>query len=435
MIARQRSRTGSSIIVSNNLGRQRLAVVQRGTSARYYHEVSYAKAGDPQEVLAYQKATTQDPSSDSTTEKDGLLYAGPNVLVEMHYAPWNPADVNLVQGKYPSPYPPNVDDPSVSLRRSVYWPDRTVAGAEGYGRVVQSRRGSPLRPGDWVTVGHSGMGTLRSAVWLPSPFVVPLLRGNEVFGGSSTTATTNKTAPDATAAARVATLFQLGGTALQMLRSFVNLQPGDVVIQNAGNSAVGIVLSQLAKLLQPNVRVVSIVRRGDNKTPEQYAELVQYLQNVAKADLVVAQEDLIGNRQASKELLQSDIMQGPRPLAINAVGGTASDLLFQLLSPGGTHVTYGGMSMRPVTIATSHLIFKDVRSVGYWHSRYMMQQQTTLESKVALVNEILDAYLNGHLTPPPVQVYGLADVKDALSFANQQSQETIRSKVVFDCRE
>jgi len=387
--------------------------------------------------LAYQKATSQDcnGNSDSNSNSNGS-YAGPTVLVEMHHAPWNPVDVNLVQGKYPSPYPPSVDDPLVPLRCSVYWPDRTVVGAEGYGHVVHSRRGSPLRPGDWVTVGHSGMGTLRSEVWLPAPFVVPLIRGNEVFGGgSSTTATTNKTAADATAAARVATLFQLGGTALQMLRSFVNLQPGDVVIQNAGNSAVGIVLSQLAKLLQPNVRVVSIVRRGDNKTPEQYAELVQYLQNVAKADLVVAQEDLIGNRQASKELLQSDIMQGPRPLAINAVGGTASDLLFQLLSPGGTHVTYGGMSMRPVTIATSHLIFKDVRSVGYWHSRYMMQQTTSLETKIVLVNEILEAYLDGHLTPPPVQVFGLERVADALAFANQQSQEAIRSKAVFDCRE
>jgi len=32
-------------------------------------------------------------------------------------------------------------------------------------------------------------------------------------------------------------------------------------------------------------------------------------------------------------------------------------------------------------------------------------------------------------------VLGLADVADALAFANQQLQETICSKVVFDCHE
>lgn len=43
-------------------------------------------------------------------------------------------------------------------------------------------------------------------------------------------------------------------------------------------------------------------------------------------------------------------------------------LLLQSLGEGGTMVTYGGMSMQPVTIPTSLLIFKDLRFRGFWLS-------------------------------------------------------------------
>ena len=48
-------------------------------------------------------------------------------------------------------------------------------------------------------------------------------------------------------------------TALLMLREFVALQPGDWVIQNAANSAVGAYLIQIAKLR--GLRTVNVVRR------------------------------------------------------------------------------------------------------------------------------------------------------------------------------
>ena len=42
------------------------------------------------------------------------------------------------------------------------------------------------------------------------------------------------------------------------------------------------------------------------------------------------------------------------------------------LHVGGTVVTYGGMSMQPVSIPTSLLIFKDLQFRGFWLSgRYV----------------------------------------------------------------
>jgi hypothetical protein len=42
------------------------------------------------------------------------------------------------------------------------------------------------------------------------------------------------------------------------------------------------------------------------------------------------------------------------------------------LGAGGTMFTCGGMSMEPVAVATSQLIFKDLRFVECWHSRRMV---------------------------------------------------------------
>jgi trans-2-enoyl-CoA reductase len=48
----------------------------------------------------------------------------------------------------------------------------------------------------------------------------------------------------------------------------------------------------------------------------------------------------------------------------------------KVLAPGGTLVTYGGMSMQPVTIPTSLLIFKDLAFRGFWLSgRYVEAMQ------------------------------------------------------------
>lgn len=47
-------------------------------------------------------------------------------------------------------------------------------------------------------------------------------------------------------------------TAYRMLRDFVNLQPGDVIIQNGANSMVGMAVIQMAKKM--GVRTINVVR-------------------------------------------------------------------------------------------------------------------------------------------------------------------------------
>ena len=59
----------------------------------------------------------------------------------------------------------------------------------------------------------------------------------------------------------------------------------------------------------------------------------------------------------------------PRPkLGLNCVGGASSAAVAKSLAPGATLVTYGGMSMKPLSIPTSLLIFKDLTCKGFWLS-------------------------------------------------------------------
>lgn len=73
-------------------------------------------------------------------------------------------------------------------------------------------------------------------------------------------------------------------TAYRMLKDFVTLTPGDVVIQNGANSAVGRAVIQIAKIM--DVTTVNVVRSREN-----IAELKQELQGLG-ADYVWTEEEL-----------------------------------------------------------------------------------------------------------------------------------------------
>jgi mitochondrial enoyl-[acyl-carrier protein] reductase / trans-2-enoyl-CoA reductase len=253
-------------------------------------------------------------------------------------------------------------------------------------------------------LGVSGWGTMRSSLWIPTKDLlsVPSALYDEVGPAGCT-------------------LFQLGGTAIRMLTDFMahssSVSGNEVVIQNAGNSGVGLMTSQLAKAMG-DVSVVSLVRRG-SKSSHEMEELVQYLTQVGRCDIVVVEEDLLDDKQALHTLQQqlrdlSATHQLPK-LALNAVGGPSAQLLLKLLDSGGTMVTYGGMSGQGVQVGTPQLIFKDLRVVGYWHSRWMV--------------------LDGVVSLPPVQVFPLRELQQGLKWQSTQSNSAIRSKLVWDCQE
>ena len=195
--------------------------------------------------------------------------------------------------------------------------------------------------------------------------------------------------------------------------------------------------SQIASTLF-GAHVVSVVRKG-SKSQQEFDELVNYLTTMGKNTLVIAQEDLQDKESIQK--LQSQLQnlsttttkESPKKLlALNAVGGDSAKILLKLLDSGGTLVTYGGMSGKPVIVATPLLIFKNVQIVGYWHSLWM-SQEANQSTKQEMMDTLAKAVLQDKIFCPPVGVFGLEDFQEGLQW--QSNQRAIRSKLVWDCQE
>ena len=134
-------------------------------------------------------------------------------------------------------------------------------------------------------------------------------------------------------------------TAYSMLTKFESFKPGDVVVQNGANSAVGKHVIQLCKHM--GVRTVNVVRDRPDMASLQ-------------DDLKALGADVVVTPQKVREQVKTEGLPAPK-LALNCVGGEVATTFAKMLEPGGTLVTYGGMSMQPVTIPTPVLIFKDIK--------------------------------------------------------------------------
>ncbi len=324
-----------------------------------------------------------------------------------------------------------------------------------------------LQIGDYVVMGQPGLGTYRSSLWLPSTSLVKLQRGPELF---------EKYGPTTPAP-----LFQTAGTALRMLRDYISplpLQPPPpttttissthdsgpttiAIVQNAGNSAVGLMVSQIATKIM-NYQCISIVR-SNQRTATEMDELQQYMMEYGNPTRILTQESLDLNVD---EPSPNHGIRNIR-LGLNAVGGDSIHALLRMISKdsnrngqSATLVTYGNMSKQSyLPIDPSQLIFQNLNVTGFWYSQWMVQQQyqyylhttTTTTShanndnntntrqppqdlRSCMMNEIVDAVLHGSLKCPPVRAYPLGDYQTALE-QSKTGHHHIPHKIVFDCRE
>lgn len=274
------------------------------TFATQCQALVYEAHGPPKDVLQLQEHPVGDVGDH-------------DVQLEMLAAPINPSDINQIEGKYP--IKPNLP---------------AVAGNEGVGIV--RRVGSQVAgvsEGDWMVPLTAGQGTWRQ------------------FG--TFTAENWYTVPNSVPKRLAATMSVNPVSAMRMLEEFVDLDTGDVVIQNGANSAVGRAVIQFAAA--QGVKTVNVVRDRPD---------LQRLQDELQA--------LGGTLVTTEERLRQDLAAErlPRPrLGLNCVGGSSSAAVAKALMPGATLVTYGGMSMKPVTLPTSLFIFKDLHARGFWLSR------------------------------------------------------------------
>lgn len=311
------------------------------------HAVRYHRTGEPSAVV----------------QIDALAPTGPGpgeVLVRMLFAPVNPADLNMLEGKYGEQRP---------------LPD--VPGNEGCGRVVAAGTGvDPSWVGRLVLVDREAWR--EEGRWKVED-LVPVPAGLE---------------------ARAACVLRVNPpTAWRLLHDFADLGAGDWIVQNAATSSVGRAVIEIAA--RSGWKTLNVVRR-----PEAADEL-----RTLGADAVVVDGDELAEQAAS-------VLAGAKPrLALNAVGGISATRLAGLLAPGGTLVTYGAMSKEALKIPNGFLIFRDLVFRGFWLTRWL--RGAAAEERGAMFGEIFRLAAAGCFAPRAADEFPLTDISAAVARATR----------------
>ena len=192
-------------------------------------------------------------------------------------------------------------------------------------------------------------------------------------------------------------------TALMMLRNYVDLQPGDWVIQDAANSGVGVNLIKLARA--DGIRTINVVRR-----PELVGPLT-----AAGGDLVVVDGDDLAERVRA-----ANGNEAVR-LGIDAVGGTAVMRLGDCLAEGGIIVNYGLLSGQPCQIRADQTIFKGLTLTGFWLAKTLnTMARAGLEG---LYGDLAARVARGELRVEVEATYPIEEIKTALEHAGRGGRQ------------
>jgi trans-2-enoyl-CoA reductase len=291
-------------------------------------------------------------------------------MVSIEASAINPADLLVIEGRYPGPK-------QLPARQ----------GIEGAGKVLSVGSDvSDLSPGDPVMLLSRGNWVQRMT--LAADQVVKI--------------------PDALDILQAAQMKANPPSALLMLRDYKDLKPGDWVIQNAANSAVGKHVIAVAK--KSDIRTINVVRRDSLFDP---------LKSIG-ADLVVLEGDDLGER------VRAAIGSDNLPLALDASGGDSSMHLAGCLSDGGVVVNYGFLSGEPCKITPTQAIVKQISLQGFWLVKNLFSGSR--ENIINTYDEVCELLISGVLHSPVEATYTLEQASDALAHARREGRD---GKILF----
>jgi len=290
---------------------------------------------------------------------DPVLAEG-QALVQVLAAPINPSDVLTLTGQY-----------------GTLPPLPAIGGNEGVGKVIAHGPGVSAPPLGQTVLLPRGAGTWATHVVGDAQRLMPL--------------------PNEADPLQLAMMVVNPPTASLMLSEFVDLKPGEWVIQNAANSGVGEYLVQLARLR--GLKTVNVVRR------ESAAAAVRS----AGGDVVLI--DGPGLDQRVGEATGKASIR----LAIDAVGGQATNRLADCVAEGGTLVNYGMMSGEDCVVSPRSFIFRDVTLRGFWLALWF--RRATPQQQMAMLGEIGKLIAKGQLKARIQATYDVTEIKQAVAAA------------------
>lgn len=306
------------------------------------------RGSDPQASITAVESATPEPTAGQA-------------LLHVLAAPINPSDVLTLTGLY-----------------GMLPPLPAVGGNEGVGRVVALGPDTPGPAIGQTVLLPVGCGTWSTHVLADARTLMPL--------------------PNDADPLQLAMMTVNPPTALLMLREFVDLQPGEWVIQNAANSAVGSYLIQLAKAR--GLKTVNVVRRES---------AVAGVREVGGDVVLMDAPDL------AKRVREATDGAAIR-LGIDAVGGASTDHLAMSLAEGGVLVNYGAMSGEPCQVSPASFVFRNITLRGFWLSKWFIG--STPAQRIAVFGEIAELIASGKLKSRIQATYPIERIKDAVAAAS-----------------
>lgn len=283
------------------------------------------------------------------------------VVFEILAFPINPADISFCRGTY-------------RLRPEL----PATPGAECVGRVTAVGAGvSHVKVGDLVI-------NLQRENWTQKRRV----KGDDVIAVS-----------EGIDIQQAAMLRINPATALLLLTDIVPLKPGDWVIQNVANSAVGRLVIRLAR--SRGIKTVNVVRRESL-----FGEL-----KALGADACVV--DGANLTDEVKTLTRG----APIRLGLDAVSGRATARLSACLAEGGAVCNYGSMSGEDPVMSRTALVSGGQTLVGFILGRGLATR--SLEQIRAIYADLGQQVAKGNLSAPVEMVYPIEDIKEAVAHAQR----------------
>jgi len=202
------------------------------------------------------------------------------------------------------------------------------------------------------------------------------------------------------------TACQLVAMPMSAVRLLADLEvkPGDWIVQNAANGAVGKMLARFAA--ERGINVLNIVRRDEAVTE------------------LVAQG--IGNAVSSEHQDWQDraraLTQGaPVIRAIDSIGGRASDELMDLVAEGGRLVSFGALSGRPLQVTAENLLFKGATISAFWGAK--PERKMTPAELGAARADLVRRAAEGKLVLPVAEVFPLERAAEAAEASNSRGRQ------------
>jgi NADPH:quinone reductase-like Zn-dependent oxidoreductase len=311
--------------------------------------VNIERFGNPAEVVATAERPLPEP--------------GPGqVRVRMLLSPIHNHDLAIVRGVYG--YRP---------------PLPAVPGTEALGRIDALGEGvSGLQLGQRVATA-SGTSTWAECFVAPAAKLVPL--------------------PDALPDEAACQLLAMPLSALMLLED-LEIEPGQWLVQDAANGAVGKTLFTLARLR--GVHVVNLVRR-----------------DAALAELEAAGIDNgVSTEQAGWQQRVAAVTGGaPIVRAVESIGGEAAQQLMGLLADNGELVSFGSLTFKPLVIGAEHLVFKQTVVKGYWASKRLAA--TPPKELARMIGELAGLAAAGTLRLTVDAAFGLDEAAAAMAAAER----------------